>query len=147
MLSFLRKARVVNDPIQPVWIIDEAENLPSEFFRDSPSFLNFAFDACSLITVWLSGHPALATVLQRNAYAALYSSIQTRVQLQHVTEHARFSKLIALALRTAGCTHTLLSDSWFELLRAGCAARPGTSWHRHATGNAPRTEPSARRTA
>src|SRR3990167_9961065 len=29
----------------PVWIIDEAQNLPPEFFRDFPSFLNFSFDS------------------------------------------------------------------------------------------------------
>jgi type II secretory pathway predicted ATPase ExeA len=46
-----------------VWIIDEAQNLPSEFFRDFPAFLNFAFDSRDLISVWLVGHPALAHTL------------------------------------------------------------------------------------
>lgn len=27
--------------LTPLWIIDEAQNLPAEFFRDFPSFLNF----------------------------------------------------------------------------------------------------------
>src|SRR5689334_5467337 len=40
------KARIVdlndNRQILPVWIIDESQNLPGEFFRDLPSFLNFA---------------------------------------------------------------------------------------------------------
>ncbi len=31
--------------ILPIWIIDEAQNLPVEFFRDLPAFLNFAFDS------------------------------------------------------------------------------------------------------
>src|SRR3546814_4435363 len=31
--------------LTPLWIIDEAQNLPPEFFRDFPAFLNFAFDA------------------------------------------------------------------------------------------------------
>ncbi|MEX3816962.1 AAA family ATPase [Paraburkholderia sp. BR14262] len=35
----------------PVWIIDEAQNLPPEFFHDFPSFLNFAFDSRDLLTV------------------------------------------------------------------------------------------------
>jgi hypothetical protein len=39
--------------LTPLWIIDEAQNLPAEFFRDSPSFLNFAFDSRDLMTVWL----------------------------------------------------------------------------------------------
>ena len=34
--------------LTPLWIIDEAQNLPAEFFRDFPSFLNFAFDSRDL---------------------------------------------------------------------------------------------------
>jgi len=49
----------------PLWIIDEAQNLPPEFFRDFPAFLNFAFDSRDLMTVWLVGHPALARTLDR----------------------------------------------------------------------------------
>ncbi|HYN76710.1 MAG TPA: AAA family ATPase, partial [Lamprocystis sp. (in: g-proteobacteria)] len=41
----------------PVWIVDEAQNLPHAFFRDLPAFLNFAFDSRDLISVWLVGHP------------------------------------------------------------------------------------------
>jgi hypothetical protein len=41
----------------PVWIIDEAQNLPLEFFRDLPAFLNFAFDTRDVMSVWLIGHP------------------------------------------------------------------------------------------
>ena len=37
--------------VVPVWIIDEAQNLPPEFFRDLPAFLNFAFDARDVMTV------------------------------------------------------------------------------------------------
>jgi len=48
-----------------VWIIDEAQNLPSEFFRDLPAFLNFAFDSRELMTVWLVGHPSLAHTQSR----------------------------------------------------------------------------------
>jgi type II secretory pathway predicted ATPase ExeA len=43
--------------ILPLWIIDEAQNLPTEFFCDFPAFLNFAFDSRDLMTVWLVGHP------------------------------------------------------------------------------------------
>ena len=47
----------------PVWILDEAQNLPPDFFRDFPAFLNFAFDSRDLMTVWLVGHPVLAQTL------------------------------------------------------------------------------------
>ena len=73
------KARILdlvdNKQLLPLWIIDEAQNLPPEFFRDFPSFLNFAFDSRDLITVWLVGHPSLACLLDRAPYAALSSRI------------------------------------------------------------------------
>lgn len=46
--------------VLPVWVIDEAQNLPLEFFRDLPAFLNFAFDSQDLMTLWLCGHPSFA---------------------------------------------------------------------------------------
>jgi len=108
----------------PVWIIDEAQNLPVEFFRDFPAFLNFAFDSRDLMTVWLVGHPSLAMTLNRAPYAALASRIQGRVQLDPITDRERFSALIEHALNTAGCTHTLLADSGMELLRQASLGLP-----------------------
>ena len=108
----------------PVWIIDEAQNLPTEFFRDFPAFLNFAFDSRDLMTVWLVGHPALAITLDRAPYAALASRIQARVQLQPIIERERFGQLIDHALQQAGCSHTLLADSGLELLRQASRGLP-----------------------
>jgi len=110
--------------ITPLWIIDEAQNLPSEFFRDFPAFLNFAFDSRDLISVWLVGHPALAHTLDRAPYAALSSRILVRVALKPVVERERFQLLIAHALKTAGCQHTLLADSGMELLRQASKGLP-----------------------
>src|SRR3546814_532373 len=101
----------------PLWIIDEAQNLPPEFFRDFPAFLNFAFDARDLITVWLVGHPSLAQTLERAPYAALHSRIQVQVKLKPVVERERFAAFIQHGLKAAGCPHTLLADSGIELLR------------------------------
>lgn len=108
----------------PVWIIDEAQNLPPEFFRDFPAFLNFAFDSRDLISVWLVGHPCLAQTLERAPYAALHSRITARVQLKPVVERERFAQLIAHALKTAGCQHTLLADSGMEVLRQASKGLP-----------------------
>jgi MSHA biogenesis protein MshM len=38
-----------------VLILDEAQNLPPDFFRGFPAFLNFAFDSRALMSVWLVG--------------------------------------------------------------------------------------------
>ena len=130
-----------------MWIIDEAQNLPAEFFRDFPAFLNFAFDSRDLISVWLIGHPALAQTLDRAPYAALASRIQVRVALKPVVERERFGQLVAHALKSAGCQHTLLADSGMELLRQASKGLPrqaGRILCRHAPGR-PRPEPSARR--
>lgn len=108
----------------PVWIIDEAQNLPPEFFRDFPAFLNFAFDSRDLISVWLVGHPCLAQTLERAPYAALHSRITARVQLKPVVERERFAQLIAHALKSAGCQHTLLADSGMEVLRQASKGLP-----------------------
>jgi type II secretory pathway predicted ATPase ExeA len=108
----------------PVWIIDEAQNLPPEFFRDFPAFLNFAFDSRDLMTVWLVGHPCLAHTLDRAPYAALAGRIQVRVQLKPILERERFAQLILHALKTAGCQHTLLTESGLELLRHASQGLP-----------------------
>ena len=108
----------------PVWIIDEAQNLPPEFFRDLPAFLNFAFDSRDLMTLWLVGHPSLAQLLERAPYAALASRIAVRVQLKAILERERFASLIQHALKSAGATHTLLSDSGLELLRQASRGLP-----------------------
>jgi type II secretory pathway predicted ATPase ExeA len=122
------KARILeqvdNKNLLPVWILDEAQNLPAEFFKDFPAFLNFAFDSRDLITVWLVGHPALAQTLDRAPYAALAGRLQVRVQLKPVVERERFAQLIHHALKTAGCSHTLLADSGLELLRQASQGLP-----------------------
>ena len=115
---------VDNKQVLPIWIIDEAQNLPPEFFRDFPAFLNFAFDSRDLITVWLVGHPALAHILERAPYAALHSRVQVRAHLQPIVERERFFLLIGHALKSAGCQHTLLADSGMELLRQASKGLP-----------------------
>jgi MSHA biogenesis protein MshM len=115
---------VESKQLLPVWIIDEAQNLPLEFFRDFPAFLNFAFDSRDLLTVWLAGHPSLGQTLERAPYAALYGRIQARVQLKPVIERERFALFIQHALKSAGCSHTLLAESGLELLRQASRGLP-----------------------
>jgi MSHA biogenesis protein MshM len=110
--------------VVPIWIIDEAQNLPVEFFRDLPAFLNFAFDSRDLMTVWLLGHPRLAQTLERAPYAALASRIQVRLRLKPIVERERFNNLIEHAFRQSGAQHTLLSDSGLELLRQASQGLP-----------------------
>ena len=110
--------------LTPLWIIDEAQNLPAEFFRDFPSCLHFAFDSRDLRTVWLLGHPVVARDLERAPYAALHSRIQVHVQLKPVLERERFALLIAHAIKSAGCQHNLLADTGLEILRQASKGLP-----------------------
>jgi len=110
--------------ILPVWIIDESHNLPVEFFKDFPAFLNFAFDSKDLMTVWFLGHSQLEVTLSRVPYAALNSRIQVKEKLEPVFEQERFSKLLKQGFEEAGATRQLLSDPGIELLRMASKGKP-----------------------
>jgi MSHA biogenesis protein MshM len=122
------KARILelqnSKRVLPIWIIDEAQNLPNDFFKDFPAFLNFAFDAQSMITVWFVGHPRLIRTLRLAPYEALASRIQVRAHIKPFQERERFTHLIKHALQQAGCQQTLLSDSAMEILRQASAGKP-----------------------
>mgnify|MGYP000426593691 CR=1 FL=1 len=51
-----------------ILIIDEAHNLPPNFFRDFPSFLNFNMDTEDPMVVWLCGTTTLSSTLQSHHY-------------------------------------------------------------------------------
>ncbi len=103
--------------ILPIWIIDESQNLPNDFFIDLPSFLNFAFDSKDVITIWLVGHPCLRHVLGKVVHSALASRISARASLEPIMERERFHALIDYAMKEAGSQIKLLSESGIEMLR------------------------------
>jgi MSHA biogenesis protein MshM len=110
--------------ILPVWIIDESQNLPVEFFKDFPAFLNFAFDSKDLMTVWFLGHSQLETLLNRVPYAALNSRIQVKEKMDPIIEQERFTQLIDEGFKEAGVTQRLLSDPGIELIRMASKGKP-----------------------
>lgn len=110
--------------VQLVWIVDEAQNLPAQFFRDFPAFLNFAFDARDLMTVWFVGLPNLVYTIDRAPNVALASRIHVRLQLQPMQNHTDFEALVKHAFAEVGCQQTLLSDSGLELLRQASQGKP-----------------------
>lgn len=110
--------------IFPILIIDEAQNLPTEFFRDFPSFLNFVFDSKDYITVWLVGHPELARTIDRPMHAALASRIQARCTLTPIIDRDAFKSFLLHGLEQAGCTNTIFSDTAVEILRMASKGNP-----------------------
>ncbi len=103
--------------ILPIIIVDEAQNLSEEFFRDFPSFVNFAFDSKDYITVWLVGHPLLARKIDR--HIALSSRIQVRYELLPIMDKEQFKELIIHGFTQAGSKHSILSDSAINILHMG----------------------------
>ena len=118
------RERVESKRTLPVFIIDEAQNLPLDFFRGFPSFLNFDFDARDMMSVWFVGHPILSSIIDRIAYTALSSRIQARCQIQPVTDRERFTQLIQQAFKEAGCQNNLITDSGIEIIRMSSQGRP-----------------------
>jgi MSHA biogenesis protein MshM len=116
--------RVDNKRALPIFIIDEAQNLPLDFFRGFPSFLNFDFDARDMMTVWFLGHPVLANILDRVAYTALNRRISARCQLLPMTEREHFTQLIHHAFKEAGAQNTLLTESGIEIIRMSSQGKP-----------------------
>jgi len=105
---------VTQKNILPIIIVDEAQNLSEDFFRDFPSFVNFVFDSKDYITVWLVGHPGLTKKVDRNM--ALCSRIQVRYELKPIMDKDKFKELILHGFTQAGCNHTILSDSGINIL-------------------------------
>jgi MSHA biogenesis protein MshM len=108
----------------PVVIVDEAQNLPHEFFRDLPSFLNFVFDSKDYMTLWLVGHAELARELNKPCYAALSSRMHVRCELKPVIERDAFKALIQHGFNQAGAAVQLLSESAIELIRVASQGNP-----------------------
>lgn len=110
--------------ILPIFIIDEAHNLPIEFLKDLPSFINFVFDSKDYMTIWLVGHPELERLIDRAQLRALASRIQVRCELQPITDRDKFKQFLAHGFTQAGCTRTLLSESAIELIRISSNGNP-----------------------
>lgn len=115
---------VTQKNILPIFIIDEAHNLPIEFLRDLPSFTNFVFDSKDYLVIWLVGHPELERIIDRAPFRALASRIQVRYQLEPITDRDKFKQFIAHGFMQAGCAHSLLSDSAIELIRIASNGNP-----------------------
>lgn len=70
------------------------------------------------------GHPALAHTLERAPYAALASRVLVRIEIKPVLQRERFTQLIEHAFKSAGCAHTLLSESGMEIVRQASKGLP-----------------------
>jgi MSHA biogenesis protein MshM len=109
--------------ITPLWILDEAHQLPLNFFADLPSFLNFSFDTRDIMIILLIGTPKLESILQRSMYAALDSRIRFCYEWQALDDFEKFSQFIVAAFGKAGCQQMILSQSGIKLIHMATKGR------------------------
>lgn len=102
--------------IIPILVIDEAQYLADDFFRDLAGFLNYAFDSRDLLTVWLVGLPSLDRRLAMRQHAALATRIVSPNRMGPRSDREDYAAMVEHALTTAGATTRLLSDHAIELL-------------------------------
>ncbi len=99
----------------PVVVLDEAQNLSDSFLTDLAGFLNFAFDSRDLMTLWLVGLPPLVKRLHQREHDALGTRIAVELRYEAL-DRASFGAAVEHAFKTAGATHSVLSDPAIELL-------------------------------
>jgi MSHA biogenesis protein MshM len=102
--------------VLPIWILDEAHLLSSNFLVELPAFLNFSFDSRDIITIILVGLPTLQAALRKSIYSALYSRILFQFNWQGIDEATTFREFITEAFKNAGLHDAIISQSGIQLI-------------------------------
>jgi type II secretory pathway predicted ATPase ExeA len=110
--------------ITPVIIVDEAHNLPDNFFRDLPSFLNFKMESTDPLVMWLIGTPELSRKLQQPKYHALNSRIRIWQTISGFTQFEEFKKFIEDGFKQVGAKSKVLSESGMSTLFEASHGKP-----------------------
>ena len=102
--------------VQPVLILDEAQQLSERFLTDLGGFLNFAMDSRNLLCLWLVGQPQLLSLLRMKRHAALASRVAARVYLEPLSQREDFMAFLHHGLQAAGAASNIIIDSAAEML-------------------------------
>lgn len=102
--------------LSPIWILDEAHLVPTNFLAELPAFLNFSFDNREVITIILVGLPTLQATLKKSIYSALHSRILFQCSWQPIEDSTRFREFVTEAFKNAGIHDSIISHSGMELL-------------------------------
>lgn len=113
-----------NRKILPIIIIDEAQSLPSDFFIDLSSFLNFNFDSEDIFTLWLVGNKQFLQKIKQIRYESLKSRIRICHDLKQIQDFEEFKSFIEFGFNEAGCKTRLLSDSSLRVLKESTKSAP-----------------------
>jgi len=109
--------------VTPIWILDEAQQLPFNFFTELPSFLNFSFDTREVMIILLIGCSPLPHTLQRSVCASLASRIQFQFEWKPLDNFELFSQFVDKGFKAAGCHQSILSQSAVKLLHMASKGR------------------------
>jgi MSHA biogenesis protein MshM len=109
--------------VTPIWILDEAQQLPFNFFTELPSFLNFSFDTREVMIILLVGGTAIQSVLQRSVCAPLASRLQFHFEWKALEDFELFRQVVEKGLSQAGCHQSILSQSAIKLLHMASKGR------------------------
>ena len=102
--------------LTPIWILDEAHLLPTNFLSQLPAFLNFNFDTRDVMIIILIGLPQLSALLKRSVYSSLKSRILFEFQWQPLDDFESFRKFLISAFQQAGKQDLIISDSGMKLI-------------------------------
>lgn len=102
--------------VQPVLILDDAEQLPDPVLSDLCRLLNFFMDSRAVLVLWLVGQPQLLRTLRMKLHAPLASRIAARVELTPLSSRDEFQSFLSHGFKVAGSTTKLISDTAAELL-------------------------------
>jgi len=109
--------------ITPIWVLDEAQQLPPRFLADLPLFLNHNGDTEDPVVVLLIGSPRFLHTLQKQVYEPLVSRTQFHFAWESIESVDRFKKLVHSAFELAGAKTTLLSETGVQMIYSATKGR------------------------
>ncbi|MBC8285905.1 MAG: AAA family ATPase [Nitrospinae bacterium] len=110
--------------LQPVVVIDEAQNLSDTILEDIRLLTNFQMDSRSILPIFLLGHPVLKARLKLSAYAAFRRRIAFSYHLSGL-KLPETQEYIDHRLKSAGRATSLFSEDAVQLIFNYSRGLPG----------------------
>jgi len=109
--------------VTPIWILDEAQQLPHKFLADLPLFLNINCDTEDVMILLLVGLPRLFNILHKQTYEPLVSRIQFHFQWEALEDLGNFKELLHSAFQLAGAQQMLMSETGIQMIHLASKGR------------------------
>lgn len=110
LIDVFRKQR-----LQPILVIDEAQNLSDTVLEEIRLLTNFRMDSKNYLSIFLLGHPVLKARLKLAPYAALKQRISFSYHLTGL-EQDEIESYLAYRLKAAGRTKPIFTSEAVTLL-------------------------------